>query len=332
MSCHNMGIRNLVRQRSKVDQPKTIRLRPRDATVNLAAQPQDNDPSSVGHIDFYGHYKPAGGVFVAGWLGHGMLAAGLHPYVAVAVFRNKTRLHCSLSLSNHREDLNGRGIGFLCFFQSAKKKTKRLITVSFATEGVGQPLFPTEGPLAEPELIRRLKTYPYLAATFGVLKEAWDGDSSDFIIKSGVRTKHTRSPVSEHLSVESMVTKKAQFHALADDASKHLSIAEFREAIKEKLVAKGHATARETTSRSKVESRTKPTATAEQAEKSSRRKLRHVFTPEELHDPKTIDQARDTLADIESARHAGLPVPPELREAGRRASALLRRVRQLNPA
>jgi tetratricopeptide (TPR) repeat protein len=72
--------------------------------------------------------------------------------------------------------------------------------------------------------------------------------------------------------------------------------------------------------------------TAEPVEKSSRRKQRHVFTEEELHDPKAIDRARDTLADIESARHAGSPVPSELREAGRRASALLRRVRQFNAA
>jgi hypothetical protein len=59
----------------------------------------------------------------------------------------------------------------------------------------------------------------------------------------------------EHLNDEDDLNKRAAFHALADEALKRLTIAEFREAIEEKLAAKVKIAMREATDRAKAEPR-----------------------------------------------------------------------------
>jgi hypothetical protein len=65
------------------------------------------------------------------------------------------------------------------------------------------------------------------------------------------------SPNPQDLSEVVDLEKRAEFHALADYALKHLSIAEFRKAIEDKLTAKAQSTARETTGR-RAKQKTRP--------------------------------------------------------------------------
>lgn len=63
---------------------------------------------------------------------------------------------------------------------------------------------------------------------------------------------------------------------------------------------------------------------------SPRRRKQYMFTEEELHDPATIDRARDILADAEESRRIRQPISEDQRNDIRWADAFTRRIRKIN--
>jgi hypothetical protein len=78
--------------------------------------------------------------------------------------------------------------------------------------------------------------------------------------------------------------------------------------------------------------RASPAASAEPRPKgnSPRRRERYVFTQKELRDPKTIDRARDILADAEEFRRTGKEMSEVQRTDKKWAEAFTRRLRKLD--
>jgi hypothetical protein len=63
---------------------------------------------------------------------------------------------------------------------------------------------------------------------------------------------------------------------------------------------------------------------------SPRRRKQYMFTEEELHDPATVDRARDILADAEESRRIRQPISEDQRNDIRWADAFTRRIRKIN--
>jgi hypothetical protein len=80
----------------------------------------------------------------------------------------------------------------------------------------------------------------------------------------------------------------------------------------------------ETTGRASPEPRPKITGN------SPRRRKRYVFTEQELHDPATVDRARDILADAEERRRTGQPTSEAQTKERRWADAFTRKFRKIN--
>jgi GT2 family glycosyltransferase len=111
-----------------------------------------------GFVDFYGYRAIAEGWFIGGWIAHPW-PLGHRPEKAVAVFADMPMIECSLSLFYPRDDLTGRGIGFVFFFPAAPSKTALLLSMLVETAGVPRPLYPSHGrkAVAEKELVSHLE-------------------------------------------------------------------------------------------------------------------------------------------------------------------------------
>ena len=97
-----------------------------------------------GHVDFYGHLASAGGWFVGGWLSHPW-APGGEPGGAVAEFGDGSVADHAECVFYHREDVAGRGVGFIFFLRSAAKPGGVLRTLRVAAAADTHAIRPTPG-------------------------------------------------------------------------------------------------------------------------------------------------------------------------------------------
>ena len=79
------------------------------------SKPDRQSSSSVsveGHVDLFGYHAAANGLFFCGWISHPW-PEGEHPQGAAAHFEDSDPFEGSLMTFHHREDVHGRGIGFI---------------------------------------------------------------------------------------------------------------------------------------------------------------------------------------------------------------------------
>ncbi len=95
-----------------------------------------------GHVDYYGHHVGAGGWFVGGWIAHPW-PAGHRPQDAAAVFARMPVVEHSHAAFYHREDISGRGIGFVFFFPGASDEGGTPLSVQVTCGGVVRHIHPT---------------------------------------------------------------------------------------------------------------------------------------------------------------------------------------------
>ena len=102
---------------------------PSDGGLNSVSLPAPtSNPTRYtpeGHIDFSGCSKTAGGWFVGGWISYPWPTYG-RPTSATAAFSTGVFAERVYSTLYHREDVNGRGIGFIYFVESDCADTKTL--------------------------------------------------------------------------------------------------------------------------------------------------------------------------------------------------------------
>ena len=116
-----------------------------------AGAPQLQPVGFEGHVDFYGHHAGAGGWFVGGWLSHPW-PPGRQPSRAVATFAGLSATDPNTvaddhagSVFYHREDVSGRGIGFIFFLRSLPAAGGALRSLSVSTGPDRPVLQPTPG-------------------------------------------------------------------------------------------------------------------------------------------------------------------------------------------
>ena len=87
------------------------RSNPRSVTSSV----EQDGYTFEGNIDFHGYHSLAKGWFVGGWIAYPW-PPGQHPEHAAAVLADNSIINCTLSTFYDREDLSGRGVGFIFFF------------------------------------------------------------------------------------------------------------------------------------------------------------------------------------------------------------------------
>ena len=114
---------------------------PNDARGS-ATQDMNGRVAFEGHVDYYGFHSRAEGWFIGGWLTHPW-PLGERPRNALAEFDGQLVDRHTHSIFYHREDVSGRGIGYVFFLQGADCPDVPLSTVRFFTGDVTQTLYPT---------------------------------------------------------------------------------------------------------------------------------------------------------------------------------------------
>ena len=111
-----------------------------------------------GHVDFYGCHSKAKGWFVGGWLSHPW-PLGHRPQNAVADFPDLCLEDHTHSVFYHRDDVHGRGIGFIFFLKSAAITAEPLQSLQLVMGDVAHCIWPTPDVLQldEPLLIEHLR-------------------------------------------------------------------------------------------------------------------------------------------------------------------------------
>lgn len=123
-----------------------------------AASPNPEATSDFGgHIDFHGYHAAAKGWFVGGWIT--LPSSGHALEQAAAIFADQSTIEATLSLFYRRDDLGGRRIGFVFFFQRASEQTTGFLCTLLVSAGVPYTIYPSGGVVesAEPELAEVLK-------------------------------------------------------------------------------------------------------------------------------------------------------------------------------
>ena len=111
-----------------------------------------------GHVDFYGYHSKAEGWFIGGWISHPW-PLGHRPQDAVADFLDLCLTEHTHSVFYHRDDVHGRGVGFVFFLKSALVTVRPLQSLRLVMGAVAHCIWPTPDvlQLAEPLLIEHLR-------------------------------------------------------------------------------------------------------------------------------------------------------------------------------
>ena len=95
-----------------------------------------------GHVDFYGHSILAGGWFFGGWIAYPW-PVGHRPQNAVAVFADLSVEEHTHSTFYDRDDVSGRGIGFVFFLRSSEARSGILLHMRIECAGTDHSFDPT---------------------------------------------------------------------------------------------------------------------------------------------------------------------------------------------
>ena len=114
-----------------------------DAAVTVAGTAEDKlSIPFEGHVDYYGFHPGAEGWFIGGWLSHPW-ELGARPQDAVADFGGLSIGNHTHAVFYHREDVSGRGIGYIFFLQDARCPVVPLSTVQITTGDRHHVMHPT---------------------------------------------------------------------------------------------------------------------------------------------------------------------------------------------
>jgi GT2 family glycosyltransferase len=103
-----------------------------------------------GYIDFHGYHSRASGWFVGGWIAYPW-PPGQDPEHASAVLTDNSIINCTLSMFYDREDLNGRGVGFVFFFPVTVTQSEPFLCTVIMVAGAPRTIFPTAGDVSRTE-------------------------------------------------------------------------------------------------------------------------------------------------------------------------------------
>lgn len=95
-----------------------------------------------GHIDFYGYHGTAGGVFFCGWITYPW-PNGERPKQVTAHLRPGETASSSLVTFYSRDDVRGRGIGFVFFMECTEVSPLDSPSVDIEFSGVTHSIYPT---------------------------------------------------------------------------------------------------------------------------------------------------------------------------------------------
>jgi GT2 family glycosyltransferase len=111
-----------------------------------------------GHVDFYGHSILAGGWFFGGWIAYPW-PLGHRPQNAVAVFAELSVEEHTHSTFYNRDDVSGRGIGFVFFLQSSQAQSGVLLHMRIECAGTDHSFDPTPDVLrlTDTQLVEHLR-------------------------------------------------------------------------------------------------------------------------------------------------------------------------------
>ncbi len=99
-------------------------------------------PAFEGHVDFYGYHAGAGGCFIGGWLSYAWASGGA-PRDVVAAFDDIVLDGHQAAAFYRRDDVAGRGIGFLFFLRAPAPVDTVLRSLRVVTEAGPHTIWPT---------------------------------------------------------------------------------------------------------------------------------------------------------------------------------------------
>jgi GT2 family glycosyltransferase len=97
-----------------------------------------------GHVDLFGYHDSASGMFFCGWLSHPW-PQGQHPQNVVAHFVGSDPVEGSLMAFHHRDDVHGRGIGFIFFLACTSEPTTTFVHLEIRFVDFSHSIYPAEG-------------------------------------------------------------------------------------------------------------------------------------------------------------------------------------------
>ncbi len=129
-----------------------------DPAGSPAEPPRDPAYRLGGYIDFHGYHSLALGWFICGWISYPW-PAGHQPEKLAAIFNDQSVVGCKHMMFYGRDDIRGRGIGFVFFFPTGQSSTLSLLTLLIEIAGIPNTIYPSPaiGPSDETELAALLK-------------------------------------------------------------------------------------------------------------------------------------------------------------------------------
>lgn len=103
-----------------------------------------------GHVDFYGYHPTAQGWFFCGWIAHPW-PVGSRPQYCTAQFSGGGTGAHELSTFYYRDDVSGRGIGFVFFIRAAAAAPGLLQHLEIASDAAAHRVRPPDGAAPLPE-------------------------------------------------------------------------------------------------------------------------------------------------------------------------------------
>jgi hypothetical protein len=113
-----------------------------------------------GHLDLYGHHESAHGLFFCGWVSH-TWQENQHPQKAVVYFDDCTPVEGALMAFHYRDDVHGRGIGFIFFVDCDYRPSGLLDHIEIHFSSFEQNIRPARGTLclSADELVIHLRGF-----------------------------------------------------------------------------------------------------------------------------------------------------------------------------
>ncbi len=131
--------------------------------------------SFEGHIDFYGYHSQAQGWFVGGWITYPWPAA-YRPTHSRAMFHDGSRIERTSSIFYQRDDVNGRGIGFVFFLGPDPTSGRILRSMNVLSGKVTYTIYPTPTALVLDEAQLAAHLQPIMAAGHDDEQRRWMQD------------------------------------------------------------------------------------------------------------------------------------------------------------